>query len=351
MKNRLSRGSALVIVMISTLVLIILGVGFITISKILGGGREMQNAVDSGALNAAKTALIKPGTKSTSDDEAQFLGFSPNDGTNPDYYLGNINRLWGQAMLVSLNEKAMELEGSNAASADDNANKVVATVKTINDRIAASLAPQGGLPPQELAAAFTNSSNSNTLKMISSQASDAVQVSNGAQVGYQDQKGPSNISADFTAGGKILNNIVDPGDATLKTQIAALIPVDAQIANGNSQVMTGYNNIKFDQNKQIYFVPLKPNAKPHMLSGAEFNTTAPQLAATQNPINNSFLTKGKMKEEKSGQMMDFAAIALAEPVDDAFTLSIPRGYIKVRNWKGFTMNNTVLGLHSTNAAA
>ncbi len=353
MKNRLSRGSALVIVMISTLVLIILGVGFITISKILGGGREMQNAVDSGALNAAKTALIKPGTKSTTTDEAQFLGFSPNDGTNPDYYLGNINRLWGQAMLVSLNEKAMEIEGSNGANADSNANLVVSTVKTINDRVATSLAPQGGMPPQELQDAFVNSSNSNTLKMISSQAADSIQVSNGAQVGYQDQKGPSNISADLAAGGKILGNLVDPNDATAQTQLAALAKTltDAQIASGNKQVMTGYNDIKFDQNKQIYFVPLKPNAKPHMLSQNEFSTAAPQLTSTQTPINNAFLTKGKMKEEKSGQMMDFAAIALAEPVDDAFTLSIPRGYIKVRNWKGFTMSNTVLGLHATDAAA
>ena len=164
MKSRLTKGGALVVVLISALVLVILGVGFITFSKMFGGGREMQNAADSGALNAAKTALLRPGTKSQSTDEAQFLGFSPNDQTNPDFSLGNINKIWGQALLVSLNLKAMEAEGSHdPASADSNANKTVAAAKAINDRIAAALRPVGSQPPDDLKTAFLDSSNSNTL--------------------------------------------------------------------------------------------------------------------------------------------------------------------------------------------
>ncbi|MBX9567489.1 MAG: hypothetical protein K2X77_01280 [Candidatus Obscuribacterales bacterium] len=357
-KSRLSKGGALVVVLISALVLVILGVGFIFFSKIFGGGREMQNAVDSGSLNAAKTALIRPGTNAQSGDkdETQFLGFE-NPGQNPDFSLGNINRVWGQALLVSLNFKAMEAEGTSTTEANTNANLTVAAAKRINDRVAAALRPVNALPPSDLQSAFLNTSNSNTLKMVSSNSNDQLQISNGAQVGFQDAKGQSNIAAPDA----MMANIVDAEDLTaLQTTLTkisagstafsgqAISRTDGSRFNANGRLLNGYQDIEIDEQKKIYFVPLRPEAKPHMLSGTEFNATKPsQLTATDNPVNNSFFTKGKMKEEKSAQMLDFAAIALAEPVDPAFSLSIPRGFVKVKNWKGFSTTSTMLD-HFTN---
>lgn len=356
MKSRLTTGGALVVVLISALVLVILGVGFITFSKIFGGGREMQNAVDSGSLNAAKTALLRPGTDSSNSDEAQFLGFKNPDGS-PNFSLGNINRVWGQALLVSLNQKAMEAEGSaDSTLANDHANKTVAAAKAINDRIAAALRPVSNLPPNDLKVAFLNTSNSNTLKMVSSNANDQLEISDGAQVGFQNAKGPANIHIDLSDTSKLLTNIVDSNDAAAKLALktttdiisAGTTPFSGQ---GSANVVKGYTDIKVDDNKQIYFVPLRPEAKPHMLSGTEFSAQAPTLTATANPVNNSFFTKGKMKEENSKNMLDFASIALAEPVDKAYALSIPRGYIKVKNWKGFGVRTTILEANTNNTQA
>lgn len=355
MKSRLSTGGALVVVLISALVLVILGVGFIFFSKIFGGGREMQNAVDSGSLNAAKTALIRPGTDAGDVDEKQFLGFK-NPGQNPAFSLGNINRVWGQALLVSLNYKAMDAEGSDGPTANENARKTVDAAKRINDRIAAALRPQNNLPASALQTAFLDTSNSNTLKMVSSNANDQLQISNGAQVGFQDAKGQSNVCIPDA----MMTNIVDEEDlATLQTTLAkisagstgfsgqAVARSEGGRFNSPGRLLNGYQDLSIDDDKKIYFVPLRPEAKPHMLSGTEFNSQKPQLTATENPVNNSFFTKGKMKEEKSNQMLDFAAIALAEPVDPAFAMSIPRGFVKVKNWKGFSTTSTMLD-HFTN---
>ena len=357
-KSRLSTGGALVVVLISALVLVILGVGFIFFSKIFGGGREMQNAVDSGSLNAAKTALIRPGynAQAGDDDEAQFLGFE-NQGQNPDFSLGNINRVWGQALLVSLNYKAMVAEQSHGDKANENAQKTVAAAKRINDKVAEALRPVSSLPAADLKTAFLNTSNSNTLKMVSSNANDQLEISNGAQVGFQDAKGQANIAIPDT----MMANIVDSEDlATLQTTLAkisagstafsgqAISRADGSKFNANGRLLNGYQDLSIDEDKKIYFVPLRPEAKPHMLSGTEFNSAKPQLTATENPVSNSFFTKGKMKEDKSNQMLDFAAIALAEPVDPAFAMSIPRGFIKVKNWKGFRTDGTMLNAHTNN---
>lgn len=365
-KSRLSKGGALVVVLISALVLVILGVGFIFFSKIFGGGREMQNAVDSGSLNAAKTALLRPGTDANTGDrnETQFLGFENQGNNAPDFSLGNINRVWGQALLVSLNYKAMQAEGSAGSTANRHATDTVAAAKAINNRIADALKPSGNLPPNDLKMAFLNTSNSNTLKMVSANANDQVEISSGAQVGFQNKNGEGNIYiSSLDPNGKLLKDIVDADDISkLSTTINAITagstayggqavirPDGQRFSESGGRVVNGYQDISIDDDKKIYFVPLRPEAKPHMLAGTEFNASQPTLSATDKPVSNSFLTKGKMKEDKSAQMLDFAAIALAEPVDPAISLSIPRGYIKVKNWKGFSTVGTSLQPHTNNA--
>ena len=193
--------------------------------------------------------------------------------------------------------------------------------------------------------------------MISSNANDKLQISDGAQVGFQDAKGPSNIKLNLSdTGNGILKDIISSSDAAAKIELDKSVDMIFGASAGGVRAGTtpvaglgagevcvkGYVDLNVDANKKIYFVPLRPSAKPHMLSGTEFSSTAPQLATTPNPISNSFFTKGKMKEENSNNMLDFASIALAEPVDPAYSLSIPRGFIKVKNWKGFSVENTVL---------
>ena len=68
------RGAVLGLVVVSTLVLAILGVGLIMLIMQLGGGQEIQHATDSGNLNVAKQVLRHPGIKLQNGDEQNIFG-------------------------------------------------------------------------------------------------------------------------------------------------------------------------------------------------------------------------------------------------------------------------------------
>lgn len=58
-----NRGATLSLVVVTTLVIMVLGMGIFFLTKLLGGARELQNATDSGNLNVAKQSLRTPDLK------------------------------------------------------------------------------------------------------------------------------------------------------------------------------------------------------------------------------------------------------------------------------------------------
>jgi hypothetical protein len=385
-KGRLTRGGTLVLVGVCALVLVIIGVGALFLIKILGGGQEMQNAVDSGALDSTKLALVNPGYTPTNasptyNDELALLANTGNNSaynalftgsalaatTDPPFALGNINSVWGQAMMCSLNLAAMEAEGTSATSAefappgnandlgDYHAQSVYKAAKNINNKVAAALTPSGGLPPQVLGNQFIQTSNNNSLKMVSVAQNDSVQLTPGAQIGYEGQPGSnqnraSNLSWTTTQFQNICENFDATENGTLATQISGMLtPISTTAvttSSGTANYLNGYQNIAIpgiggDATNNFYFVPLCPATKPHMISGFDFATTPPAIAAAT-PVNNSFCIKGTMTEQKSNKPLDFAAIALAGPLDRYGGLSMPHGFIKIENLAGFDISNTPL---------
>ena len=109
MKLRRQRGATLGLVAACVFLVIIVGVGFYFLSKIIGGGREVANATDAGALNVAKQALRRGAVALNDltifnqgiDLTAEFGGLSdpPNSGTID---LITFNRLVAQALLVEI---------------------------------------------------------------------------------------------------------------------------------------------------------------------------------------------------------------------------------------------------------
>src|ERR1700735_1916684 len=57
MKTRQQRGATLGLAAACVFLVIAIGVCFFFVAKIIGGGREVANATDGGALNVAKEAL------------------------------------------------------------------------------------------------------------------------------------------------------------------------------------------------------------------------------------------------------------------------------------------------------
>src|SRR5688572_15046513 len=67
--RRSNRGAALSMVAVGAIILMALGVGFVSLTMILGGNKQLQNAADAGTL-----AVVRDATSTTVDLEANFQG-------------------------------------------------------------------------------------------------------------------------------------------------------------------------------------------------------------------------------------------------------------------------------------
>lgn len=342
--NNGQRGN-LALIVGTAILLVIIGVGFLFFTLFLGGGRETQNAVDAGALNAAKVSLIRPGVAidQLSANERQFLGVA-NKATskNPEFALGNINRVWGQALLVAINLRAMQLERTELNNANEHVRLVFDGAKTINNKLTDRLDPKGaGLDP-DLQDAFVGVANANSVRMLNvgrrkgaTGGSSAVSVSpSGNKAGYADTSNASNVNLEQNTLDGILANwagLARPDE--FRTTVFEPIANKRKNVNGKN-FLKGYENIEVGTGFSAYFVPLQPGAKPRMLSQADVSFSPPNLQATKQPVPNAFLSRGRAPSQKTGDLLDFAAIALAEPLDMVHPVAIPNGFIKIKNWPG-----------------
>src|SRR5215470_15505076 len=101
MNQRKQLGATLALVAACIIVICFIGMAFFFVTRILGGGKELQNASDSGSLNVAKQALIQPiaSISGATDYDKAFSGLLDSHGVD----LLTYNRLVGQALLVALN--------------------------------------------------------------------------------------------------------------------------------------------------------------------------------------------------------------------------------------------------------
>ena len=114
MRQSRKRGATLSLVAVVVLVIIMIGCCAYFLARIVGGARELQNAVDAGNLNVAKQALRSPDLKIFASSGAldlsgpQLAAAQENFRPNVDPMTGEIdlltfNKCVGQAMLVSMN--------------------------------------------------------------------------------------------------------------------------------------------------------------------------------------------------------------------------------------------------------
>ncbi len=141
---RNKHGSTLSLVAVCLIVLVILGVAFYYFSRMFGGGKEVGDGVDGGAIGVARHAskqigfnLTATGTSDPNDIQ-QFLPLTDppvaiNNGSTSISVL-TYNRLVAQAMLVSLNAASM-----HTTQASTNAGKVWNSVKYVGQQLTTQL--------------------------------------------------------------------------------------------------------------------------------------------------------------------------------------------------------------------
>lgn len=304
------RGATLGFVAIIVLVLIMLGVGFFVLMKILGGGREMANSVDAGTLNLAKHAFLEPSKAArdfTNPDVANNFELL---GDNGKLRLENYNRLVAQSMIVALNAKE---EGTSSAAA--NAQRVWTAVNDV-----ARFLRTNHANPAVMGGHFQSLAAANNLKMM---GQNGISL-NGYDVAYTQRTGSTNVFIDprllstFTAGA--LPKSTGKKSPTGHEFLAGYSPLSVTLSSG-TLVFSG--------------VPVSPQDRPHLISGFTFDggkdpAFMPGYPAAILPPN-SFRSAGQTKESHTQTFGGAVASAIVGSLDREYEAAIPNGYIEVTN--------------------
>ncbi|HEY9788107.1 MAG TPA: hypothetical protein V6D17_22150, partial [Candidatus Obscuribacterales bacterium] len=303
---RRRRGATLGLVGVCALVIAVLGFGLFFFMQIIGGGRELANATDSGALNVAKQALKTPSKDLMSfsnPDVATNFAVYGDPGTT--VHLLNYNRLVGHAVMVALNART---EGTSQSA--QNARKVWNALNEVSAYFRRNLED-----PEVMGAAFEEFARANNLKML---GNNGVSLRDYA-VSYMKRGGSTNL-------------VIEPS-VLEATGSASLVP-----KNGN--YMAGYSPFTVNlAGQQLTFcgVTMCPEDRPHLVSYGEFKDKRSDSFVTQSGYPddtlppNSFSATSQSKEQKSKAMATAIAAAIVGCLSKSYPLTMQYGYIMVRN--------------------
>ncbi len=320
MNKRSDAGGVTALVIALTLIVVFVGVAFFFWIQIIGGGKELQHAIDAGNLNVAKQVLKSPDITLSDPvkEVAEFQGLlDPGSKVN----LLNFNRLVAKTVLVTLN--AADLGTEEAKAHARQLAELLEGEGGIGARLAAQLSKH-----DELKGHFSLLSSPNSTRMLRNDGSirDEASETNSsfmarrkaANVFFKTEQVPASVAA-FLADA---NNIVE------------------KVANGSrKKYLSGYNNINLSlPGVVLQGVPLRPGEQPHLVSVDDFGSNAGSPlgsgGASRIPPN-SFQSGGKGKESSSGADILTRSCAIVGTLNMEFGASIPSGYIEIDNGESF----------------
>ncbi|HEY9730929.1 MAG TPA: hypothetical protein V6C89_03405 [Drouetiella sp.] len=244
MTRRRRKGATLGLVAICVLVLVVIGTSVFFLIKILGGGREIANATDAGALNVAKH-IIRDARVTT-----------PAPFQDCEYPLGcgyinllTYNRCVAKAIMIAGNAANMTGPGNYKA----NANAVIDQLETMGTDLAGKIASSNN---------YFNDVN-NTVRMASFMG---IKNSQPCEIAYMKPDGPTNI---FFNGQQLANGVTIP----ISTTTIGPKNQSSYVASGTGQgYMAGYAPITV-MGRTVYGVPVFPQQNPHLVSFFDFSNS------------------------------------------------------------------------------
>lgn len=309
-------------------VLVVVGVASLFLMNMFGGGEQMQRATDSGNLGLARAELDQfripiPST----GDQLQFNGASDHtDGGNGVVDLLNINSVMGQALLVNLNACAIAKQGTDQG-ATAHAHQAVQAANQLAHSLSVEMADSSKAFNK-----FRELSDQNATHQLGTGSTQSAKI---VTFSYVDRGQASNVFVlpqqmpdyDFTSqSSELFNSRI--GKVTTAVSGAS--------DRGKNHYLLGYANgvspdATFDN---VFFVPLMPGAKPHLISKRLFDEDAdpgngPAPFAWQAPVGNAVCQTSKKDSQVASQ---FAAHAQIEPITPTGTpIRIRHGFIRVVN--------------------
>lgn len=328
MTNRKRDGATLALVIILAFVLIIVGGCFFVWQLLIGGGKELQHATDSGNLNVAKQALITP-------DVVVPSGIDPTTNTDlrkefqdvldPGFKVNllNFNRLVAKAVLAQLNAKS---QGTEAAK--NNAIQLTNAVYKLGQQLQANLSASSSLKGQ-----FEQVSNSNSVRMLQHPTA----ATPGQAVSHRDAE----YATSYMARNKASNVFFDKNAFPPGAQLADS-DMTSDAGNKNKTFLKGYSSISsaggLNGCPATWAVPLRPGEQPHLVSVDDF-TTNQNPPFGPNTVPNSFRSGGSASFIRTGSNVELRSCAIVGVLERIFPAENP-GTIIIDN-SGLTFTGDI----------
>lgn len=314
-------------VIVSAIVFIIVSIGLIQLSMLIGGSRELANATDASSLNTGRLATTVQ-VSIGGGDEGQY-GDVAEDGKS--FSLKSIDRLWGKCLLIQANQDEMKNDGYDSGDSNSHASSMFDAAKSISDRLADKLKD-----PHTLYPFFDQMAKQESMRMLGNVAgANADQVATAWKTSLYDRQVESNIAV---SEGQL------PAPFNLDENKNAIKASDGKL------YFRGYVPIEAN-GKSICFVPFKLNAQPHLMSKKDFdsNTASTKpLPEWSDAVPNAFSCQGKSTNQKEGLQKAISWV-LTNP-QKTFKLSIPHSFMHIKldtNTAHFNCNGVPYPIYDT----
>lgn len=325
MNKRQSQGATLPLVIATTLILVVIGIFLFFLIQLIGGAREFQNAVDSGNLNVAKSALIKRTRLPGGLASIQFAALGPTDDTID---LNTFNRTSAITAIVLSNTRAMQAAGVATGSTANNAAMVQNAWQGVGASLATVLTKKTTFDSSK---DFTKVANSNSVRMLTNADNNS-------------QHTVHNVS--FSDRSTLATNLSSSNVGFLATQLPAQPAAgDALFVRLSGQrYAKGYLNFNFGSAGSVFFVPLKQSqnvqrfrsSQPHHISDKTFASDKNAVPGWTTPVPNAFLSRAQSNtkeiQSQAQLLTDSCAIAQSVTPGLGYKAQIPRGFIRIKNF-------------------
>lgn len=317
--ERSSSGVLLVVVAAAAIMLVLLGVGIFLLMRLVGSGREVANACDAGALAVAKEAILRPAEKLAAGLEmANFrgLGDANLDADGNTFNLKTYNRAVGKVLLVAVNARNQRTKEA-LAHAEELAN-VLQGPGSLGARLKEKLEARS---QNKLFEQFLGAGAANSLRMLG--GNTLAHADSEFACAYMERPDRDDPAA--------TNLEIDPG-------LQEMLPpelVTRKLVHGVwKSYFRGYVDPKVSH-IPVIGVPVQPGDQPHLVSGRDFSAQKTLAFAGAFVPPNAFACRGQAS--MNAEKLAVAAVSQAKVgvLDSAYKVSMPLGYIAVRNGPNF----------------
>jgi len=328
MKTRRRQGATLGLVAVCVLVIIVVGIGCFFLAKIFGGGREVANATDAGALNIAKNAMKTkdPGDRvaiSLSDPKYADFKYCADPISSNEINLRTYNRAVAQALLVAMNAEQETTAG--ATQANPHAQTVLANLNALG------LELNNKLKDPKIVSFFSQDNKGNQFSNDTRMwGNNGVNAQNAVVSRYMKHGESTNVY--FY--GATLAGLNLPGNWSSKGTDKKPPP------SSTGSYLRGYEAMSVPGVGNVMGVPVFPQQNPHLVALADFQSPNANPPSTTIPPN-SFSISTSSKEGKTGLMGGAVAAAIIGSVmsnagnsgaaNFQFPAAIPGGYLEIEN--------------------